>query len=78
MLAAVKAALPADVAVMAAAVADWRVAAAAGDKIKKAAGKAPQPLVLTENPDILKTVAGMGAGRPSLVIGFAAETSKTV
>lgn len=78
MLAAVKAALPADVAVMAAAVADWRVAEAAGDKIKKAAGKSPAPLVLTENPDILKLVAGMAAGRPQMVVGFAAETSKII
>ena len=78
MLAAVKAALPADVAMMAAAVADWRVAEVAGDKIKKAAGKTPAPLVLVENTDILKTVAGLGTGRPKLVIGFAAETSKTI
>ncbi|ASY65111.1 Phosphopantothenoylcysteine decarboxylase [Sinorhizobium sojae CCBAU 05684] len=70
---AVLAALPADVVVMVAAVADWRVAAAAGNKIKKRSGEAPPPLLLTENPDILKTI-GHHASRPKLVIGFAAET----
>jgi phosphopantothenoylcysteine decarboxylase/phosphopantothenate--cysteine ligase len=70
---AVLAALPADVAVMVAAVADWRVALAAGNKIKKRPGEAPPPLQLAENPDILKTV-GHHASRPKLVIGFAAET----
>ncbi|HEV7305419.1 bifunctional phosphopantothenoylcysteine decarboxylase/phosphopantothenate--cysteine ligase CoaBC [Ensifer sp.] len=70
---AVLSALPADVAVMVAAVADWRVATAAGNKIKKKPGEAPPPLQLTENPDILKTV-GHHAKRPKLVIGFAAET----
>ncbi|OAP41299.1 bifunctional phosphopantothenoylcysteine decarboxylase/phosphopantothenate synthase [Sinorhizobium glycinis] len=70
---AVVAALPADVAVMVAAVADWRVASAAGNKIKKRPGEAPPPLSLAENPDILKTI-GHHASRPKLVIGFAAET----
>ncbi|MDK1376945.1 MULTISPECIES: bifunctional phosphopantothenoylcysteine decarboxylase/phosphopantothenate--cysteine ligase CoaBC [unclassified Sinorhizobium] len=70
---AVLAALPADVAVMVAAVADWRVASAAGNKIKKKPGEAPPPLQLAENPDILKTV-GHHPSRPKLVIGFAAET----
>ena len=70
---AVVAALPADVAVMVAAVADWRVATAAGNKIKKRPGEAPPPLQLAENPDILKTI-GHHASRPKLVIGFAAET----
>jgi phosphopantothenoylcysteine decarboxylase / phosphopantothenate---cysteine ligase len=70
---AVLAALPADVAVMVAAVADWRVAAAAGNKIKKRPGEAPPPLQLAENPDILKTI-GQHSSRPKLVIGFAAET----
>ncbi len=70
---AVLAALPADIAVMVAAVADWRVASAAGNKIKKQPGEAPPPLQLTENPDILKTV-GHHAQRPALVVGFAAET----
>ncbi len=65
--------LPADVAVMVAAVADWRVASSSGQKIKKKPGEAPAPLELTENPDILKTV-GHHAKRPALVIGFAAET----
>lgn len=70
---AVLAALPADIAVMVAAVADWRVASASGNKIKKQPGEAPPPLLLTENPDILKTI-GHHAKRPELVIGFAAET----
>ncbi len=73
MLAAVEAALPADLAVFAAAVADWRPAAEQGSKIKKD-GSAPPALQLAENPDILATVAGMRAGRPRLVVGFAAET----
>lgn len=65
--------LPADIAVMVAAVADWRVATSANQKIKKQPGDAPPVLSLTENPDILKTV-GHHAHRPKLVIGFAAET----
>ncbi len=73
MLNAVLAGLPADIAVMVAAVADWRVAATAGEKIKKKPGEAPPPLQLAENPDILKTI-GHHALRPKLVIGFAAET----
>ena len=73
MLAAVEAALPADLAIFAAAVADWRPAAEQGSKIKKD-GSAPPPLNLAENPDILATVSGMQAGRPRLVVGFAAET----
>ncbi|PYE35041.1 phosphopantothenoylcysteine decarboxylase/phosphopantothenate--cysteine ligase [Rhizobium sp. PP-F2F-G38] len=74
---AVLAALPADIAVMVAAVADWRVADVAGAKIKKAPGEGPPPLQLTENPDILKTV-GHHPQRPRLVVGFAAETDDTV
>ncbi len=72
MQAACEAALPADIAVMVAAVADWRAEAAA-QKLKKD-GSAPPPLALTENPDIL---AGIGhhARRPTLVVGFAAETN---
>ncbi|CAN7300721.1 bifunctional phosphopantothenoylcysteine decarboxylase/phosphopantothenate--cysteine ligase CoaBC [Rhizobium sp. LjRoot98] len=66
-------ALPSDIAVMVAAVADWRVASASGNKIKKQPGEAPPPLLLTENPDILKTI-GHHAKRPKLVVGFAAET----
>jgi phosphopantothenoylcysteine decarboxylase/phosphopantothenate--cysteine ligase len=74
MLAAVEAALPADVAVMAAAVADWRAATESGSKIKKAGGTAPA-LKLTENPDILATVGRHHTLRPRLVVGFAAETN---
>jgi len=72
---AVLAALPADAAVFAAAVADWRAANPAGAKIKKD-GAAPPPLELVENPDILKTVSALPPGRrPALVVGFAAETN---
>ena len=78
MLAAVKAALPAEAAVFAAAVADWRVANASGSKMKKdGSGKAPA-LEFAENPDILATVSQMKAGRPALVVGFAAETDDVV
>jgi phosphopantothenoylcysteine decarboxylase/phosphopantothenate--cysteine ligase len=77
MLAAVEAALPADVAIFAAAVADWRVAQTSGQKIKKGAAVTPI-LALTENPDILSTVAHMKQKRPALVIGFAAETERVV
>ena len=71
---AVEAALPADVAVFAAAVADWHVANAADHKMKKdGSGKLPA-LRFAENPDILAHVSQMKAGRPKLVIGFAAET----
>ncbi|MCQ1834580.1 bifunctional phosphopantothenoylcysteine decarboxylase/phosphopantothenate--cysteine ligase CoaBC [Neorhizobium galegae] len=73
MLEAVTSRLPADIAVMVAAVADWRVASSAGQKIKKQPGEAPPPLLLTENPDILKTV-GHHQKRPKIVVGFAAET----
>ncbi|SIR12344.1 Phosphopantothenate-cysteine ligase /Phosphopantothenoylcysteine decarboxylase [Rhizobium sp. RU35A] len=73
MRAAVLSCLPADIAVMVAAVADWRVVGTAGQKIKKQSGEPPAPLVLTENPDILKTI-GHHEQRPTLVIGFAAET----
>ncbi len=74
MLEAVERALPADVAIFAAAVADWRVANVGAQKIKKKAGSATPELSLTENPDILSTIAHRPSGRPSLVIGFAAET----
>jgi phosphopantothenoylcysteine decarboxylase/phosphopantothenate--cysteine ligase len=77
MLTAVTRALPADAAVFAAAVADWRVAQANANKIKKTHRGAPN-LPLVENPDILATVAGMKRGRPRLVIGFAAETEHIV
>ena len=78
MLAAVEAALPADAAVFAAAVADWRVTEARGSKVKKAAGAPPPALSLAENPDILRTIAGRNEGRPRLVVGFAAETDDVV
>ncbi len=78
MLAAVEAALPADVAIFAAAVADWRVVTASGSKVKKDPSGRPPALELCENPDILKTVAGRREGRPGLVIGFAAETDDLV
>ena len=73
---AVLAALPADAAVFAAAVADWRVENASGQKMKKdGSGRAPA-LTFAENPDILREVSQMGAGRPRLVVGFAAETEQ--
>ena len=74
MQAAVRAALPADIAVLSAAVADWRVDGVASGKIKKGPG-GPPTLALIENPDILAGVAAPGPNRPGLVIGFAAETS---
>jgi phosphopantothenoylcysteine decarboxylase/phosphopantothenate--cysteine ligase len=77
MLEAVEAALPVDCAVFAAAVADWRVAQAGRQKIKKQKGTTPA-LTLTENPDILSTVAHHKAKRPRLVIGFAAETENVI
>jgi phosphopantothenoylcysteine decarboxylase/phosphopantothenate--cysteine ligase len=75
MLEAVEAALPADVAVMVAAVADWHVASQSGSKIKKDASGRPPALALVENPDILATIGRHHTLRPKLVIGFAAETS---
>ena len=74
MLTACQAALPADVAVMVAAVADWRPAETAPRKLKKL-GAAPEPIVLVENPDILATLSARGPSRPALVVGFAAETN---
>ncbi len=76
MAAAAKKALPADVAVMVAAVADWRTHDFATEKLKKR-GSAPPSLRLTENPDILGTMAG-DTRRPALLIGFAAETEKVI
>ena len=74
MLTACQSALPADIAVFAAAVADWRAADEAGHKLKKD-GSGPPSLALTENPDILASVASLPPGeRPKLVVGFAAET----
>lgn len=75
MLAAVEAALPADAAIMVAAVADWRTDTAAGQKLKKDGSGKPAPLTLVENPDILATL-GRHAQRPRLLVGFAAETDK--
>jgi phosphopantothenoylcysteine decarboxylase/phosphopantothenate--cysteine ligase len=77
MLAACEAALPADAAVFAAAVADWRTAREASRKMKKVPGQAPPPLDLALNPDILATIAAH-ARRPRLVVGFAAETDDVV
>lgn len=77
MLRAVEKALPVDVGVFAAAVADWRVAQAGEQKLKKD-GSGPPKLALTENPDILATIAKLKANRPTLVIGFAAETEKVI
>jgi phosphopantothenoylcysteine decarboxylase/phosphopantothenate--cysteine ligase len=74
MLGAVERALPVDAAIFAAAVADWRVANAAQQKLKKQPGKTTPELPLIENPDILATIARRKTQRPRLVIGFAAET----
>ncbi len=78
MLAAVENALPADAFVACAAVADWRVARAADEKIKKVLGARGPTLAMVENPDILATVSRKGKARPRLVIGFAAETTKVI
>lgn len=72
---ACEAALPADIAVCAAAVSDWRVDVKSPHKIKKQSGNAPPVLELVENPDILAGLSQRQDGRPSLVIGFAAETN---
>lgn len=77
MLAAVTAALPADAAIFAAAVADWRVENASDHKMKKTATGAPPALRFAENPDILATVS-KGTPRPRLVVGFAAETDDVI
>ena len=77
MLDAVERALPADVAIFAAAVADWRSAEPSAGKIKKQHGR-PPTLKLIENPDILSTIAHRKSGRPRLVIGFAAETDHVI
>ncbi len=77
MLEAATGALPADAAVFAAAVADWRVAAASDSKMKKTKGRLPH-LEFAENPDILATVSQLQQNRPALVIGFAAETDDVV
>jgi len=77
MFDAVEAALPADAAIFAAAVADWRSDSASGRKIKKQPGRTPT-LNLMENPDILSSVAHRTSGRPRLVVGFAAETDHVI
>lgn len=78
MLAACEAALPADIAICAAAVADWRVASDAEQKLKKAPGEQAPALALVENPDILATLSQLKGKRPQLVVGFAAETEKVI
>jgi phosphopantothenoylcysteine decarboxylase/phosphopantothenate--cysteine ligase len=77
MLAACEASLPADVLVMAAAVADWRPDIAANSKIRKSTDRVVPLIKLVENPDILATLS-QHASRPRLVIGFAAETDDVV
>ena len=77
MLQRVEASLPADIAIFAAAVADWRVANEGGQKLKKTSTGMP-PLQLVENPDILATISKLGDRRPPLVIGFAAETEHLI
>ena len=78
MLAAVEAALPADAAVMVAAVADWRPDTVADRKVKKASGASAPSLSLVENPDILAHISRPGPARPGLVVGFAAETNDVI
>ena len=78
MLSACQRSLPADIAVCAAAVADWHVANQAGQKLKKDANQTAPALELTPNPDILASLSAAGNTRPSLVIGFAAETENVV
>ena len=77
MLTSVKSALPADLFIAAAAVADWRVAGESNQKIKKGATGTPS-FTLAENPDILATVSKSADKRPKIVIGFAAETEKVI
>ncbi|MHA6267349.1 bifunctional phosphopantothenoylcysteine decarboxylase/phosphopantothenate--cysteine ligase CoaBC [Aliiroseovarius sp. CAU 1755] len=78
MLEAVQSALPADAAIFAAAVADWRVVSASDSKIKKDQTGSLPVLEFAENPDILATVSQMKTGRPGLVVGFAAETDDVI
>ncbi|MGB0960750.1 MAG: bifunctional phosphopantothenoylcysteine decarboxylase/phosphopantothenate--cysteine ligase CoaBC [Halocynthiibacter sp.] len=78
MLTAVENALPADGAIFAAAVADWHVKNAQGKKIKKDKDGNTPALEFSENPDILAKISQMGGGRPSLVVGFAAETNDVI
>lgn len=78
MLKAVEANLPADIAIMAAAVADWRVASEGAQKIKKDGSGRPPALALVENPDILASIGHHQSLRPQLLIGFAAETQNLI
>jgi phosphopantothenoylcysteine decarboxylase/phosphopantothenate--cysteine ligase len=78
MLTEVEAALPVDIAVCAAAVADWRPTAERPGKLKKTDGQGPAALELTTNPDILQTLSRHGTLRPRLVVGFAAETDDLI
>ncbi len=78
MLAAVQTALPADIAVCAAAVADWRTTEEASGKIKKTSSDEAPVLKMSENPDILATLSAAGNKRPALVVGFAAETENVI
>jgi phosphopantothenoylcysteine decarboxylase/phosphopantothenate--cysteine ligase len=77
MLKVCKGELPCDIAIFAAAVADWRVDNTKAEKLKKSANGGPD-LKLVENPDILKTIATLNTGRPQLVVGFAAETQNVI
>jgi phosphopantothenoylcysteine decarboxylase / phosphopantothenate---cysteine ligase len=78
MLTAVQSSLPADIAIFAAAVADWKVRTVADEKIKKQGEETLPSLSLTENPDILKTIASLKKARPKFVVGFAAETERVL
>jgi hypothetical protein len=78
VLKACEAALPADAAIFAAAVADWRVKNAAGEKLKKQVWADGLKLDFTENPDILKTISARTKSRPALCVGFAAETVNVI
>jgi phosphopantothenoylcysteine decarboxylase / phosphopantothenate---cysteine ligase len=78
MLKATEEALPADIAIFAAAVADWRVSHAADEKLKKRPDGSVPSLSFTENPDILQSIALRKSKRPRVVVGFAAETEKVI
>jgi phosphopantothenoylcysteine decarboxylase/phosphopantothenate--cysteine ligase len=78
MLHACKKALPADIAICAAAVSDWRVTNIAKNKLKKISSQKPPIISLTENPDILAILSQSKNRRPNLVIGFAAETENII
>ena len=78
MLDAVNQALPVDIAIFAAAVADWKIADYSDKKIKKQVGDEIKTLSFVENPDILKTISNLKNNRPKLVVGFAAETDNVI